>query len=305
MPLDPTLKRLLNSAYLKGFGELHHLSIDQMRRLLSHPNPKIEMLNYQEFQLDEVVKLRLYPPKNVNPAERLPAVLYIPATGFIVDRLEASNHYCSLLADKLHMKVFSLSHRLIPEYQFPSFLHDALAAIQWIDKHADQLTILPTKIAIWGESSGATIAASSTHALRNQGLTIIKHQTLFYPMVDLVNTFPSKEQYQEGCMLDQGFLQWLDGHGFLPAQCRRDPYISPLLSPDFTGLPPATLITAELDPLRDEGEAYGEKLRSAAIAVKTLRVDGMIHGFMRFYRKVFAAQKAMDFACAALKEAFY
>jgi acetyl esterase len=202
------------------------------------------------------------------------------------------------------MKIIHLSHRLAPEHKFPGYLNDALISIKWIDTHTHELEIEKEKIAIWGESSGGSIVATCTHVLRDEGLDILKHQTLFYPMVDLVSPFPSKEIYAKGYMLDKPFLQFLDNLGSESTQDRSSILISPLLSPSFCDLPPATIITAEYDPLRDEAESYVQKLNSANVNVSWKRFDGMIHGFMRFYTKVQGAKEALDFACGELKRVF-
>lgn len=305
MPLNPTLKRLLTKAYLNGFGDLHQLSAEEIRYYLQHPKLKVTRVLFQDFQTHHGLTLRCYTPCNAqSPESKAPAVIYLSATAFVLDRLDACNDYCSLLANHLGMKIINIAHRLAPEHKFPRFLYDCTESIEWIYEHASILGIDPEKIAIWGESSGGSIAATSTHVLRDAKRSIIKHQTLFYPMVDLVSATRSKTLYSEGFMLDKSFVAWLDERGFHPEQNRACPLASPLLSSDFTALPPATLITAQYDPLRDEGEAYARKLQQAGINVTAKRFNGMIHGFMRFYPKVAATQDALDYACVALKQFF-
>jgi acetyl esterase len=304
MPMNPTLKRLLTKAYLTGFGELHRLSHEEIRRYLQHPKLKVLEAPFQDFQTSHGLTLRCYTPTSLEAMHASPAVIYLSATAFVLDRLDACNDYCSLLANNLGMKVINIAHRLAPEFKFPRFLYDCTESIEWIAQNASQLGIDPHRIAIWGESSGGSIAASCTHVLRDKGKPIIQHQTLFYPMVDLVNDFRSKRLYSNGFMLDKTFVEWLDARGFHPEQDRSCPLASPLLATDFTQLPPATIISAQYDPLRDEGEAYAKKLKSADVKVLSKRFMGMIHGFMRFYPKVEATQAALDFACAAIKDHF-
>lgn len=304
MPLDPTLKRLLAKAYLNGFGNIHQFSSEQMRRYLSHPKLKVEQASYKDYKFQDALILRCYTPSGMLETQSLPAIIYISATAFVIDRLDASNDYCSLLANNLQMKIINVAHRLAPEHKFPRFLNDCIDSVKWIYRQAKELSINQNKIGIWGESSGGSIAASCTHVLRDEESPILKHQTLFYPMVDLVTPFPSKSLYAYGYMLDKPFIEWLDARGFQPEQNRADPLASPLLSTNFSNLPPATIITAEFDPLRDEGEAYAQKLQRAAIPVTAKRFDGMIHGFMRFYHKVDTAKKALTYACDALKQTF-
>lgn len=304
MPMNPTLKRLLTKAYLNGFGNLHQLSHEEIRHYLQHPKIKVLAAPFQDFQTSHGLTLRCYTPAASNTQQPLPAVIYLSATAFVLDRLDACNDYCSLLANSLQMKVINIAHRLAPEFKFPRFLYDCTESIEWIAEQAALLKVDPHKIAIWGESSGGSIAATSTHVLRDAGKNIIKHQTLFYPMVDLVDPFRSKTLYSDGFMLDKSFVKWLDERGFEPTQNRACPLASPLLSSDFKGLPPATVITAQYDPLRDEGEAYAKKLKEAGVNVSLKRFYGMIHGFMRFYPKVDATQAALEFACVAIKNHF-
>lgn len=301
MPVDPTLKRLITKAYLNGFGEIHHFSAQQMRQYLTHPKIRVEKAAHQDFLTDQAIMIRCYTPHGFEANTQLPAVIYLSASAFVIDRLDASNDYCSLLANNSKMKIINIAHRLAPEHKFPQFLYDCLDSIRWCYRNAHVLNIDNTKMSIWGESSGGSIAATATHLLRDANESIIQYQTLFYPMVDLVTPYPSKELYGQGYMLDKSFIAWLDKQGFTPEQDRSCPLVSALLSVNFQHLPPATIITAEFDPLRDEGELYADKLRTAGVVVSHKRFDGMIHGFMRFYNKVEKANEALTFACERLK----
>lgn len=302
MPLDPFIKKLIAKAYLNGFDHIHHLSPEQMRFYLSPPRLKVQKADFQDFKTTQGLTLRCYTPATLKAVS--PVIIYLCANAFVIDRLDPNNDYCSLLANTLNMKVISVAHRLAPEYKFPRFLYDCLESIEWIYQHAEKLAIHPEKIALWGESSGASIAAASTQVLRDSKRSLIKHQTLFYPMVDLVSDFPSKKRYGQGFMLDKTFIQWLDARGFEPEQDRAHPLASPLRASNFVGLPSATIITAQYDPLRDEGEAYGQKLQAAGVPLKIKRFNGMIHGFMRFYNKVESAHQALLFASESLKSHF-
>lgn len=296
MPIDPTLNRLIKKAYHNGFGDIHTFSVEKMRMYLTHPKLKTPQASYQDFRTANEITLRCYTPNESDPDLSLPVMIYLSATAFVIDRLNASNDYCSLLANTLKMRIINIAHRLAPEHKFPQFLYDCLDSIYWIAKNAALLKINSQKIALWGESSGASIAATCTHILRDQKKPLIYHQTLFYPMVDLVSPFPSKEKYAKGYMLDKTFIQWLDSQGFTPEQNRACPLASPLLSSNFNNLPPATIILAEYDPLHDEGLAYIKKLKKAGVSVAFKQFNGTIHGFMRFYPKIEASVAALEFA---------
>ncbi len=302
MIVDPLLKKLIAKAYLNGFGDLHLLSPEQMRLSLQSSKFNAEKASYQDITTDDGITLRSYCPHGYTATHKLPAVIYIPANAYVINRLDTNNDYCSLLANKLQMKIISVSHRLIPENKFPKFLYDCLNSVKWIYANSELLHLQHDKLSLWGESSGATIAVTSTHMLRDEGLPIIKYLTLFYPMLDRVTLFPSKKEFEHGYMLDKSFIDWLDANAFTPEQDRRDPKVSPLFATSFANLPPTTMITAQCDPLRDEGEAYVEKLRAANVRVKAKRFEGTIHCFMRFYPKLQASQEALAFACNALLE---
>ncbi|MGD9591866.1 MAG: alpha/beta hydrolase, partial [Candidatus Berkiella sp.] len=303
MIVDPMLKRLIAKAYLNGFGDLHLFSPEQMRLSLRPAKFNVQKASYQDFITEGGITLRCYSPSNTDSKQNLPGVIYISANAYVVNRLDTSNDYCSLLANELQMKVISVSHRLIPEFKFPKFVYDCLESIKWIYAHSEKLNLAHDKLSLWGESSGGNIATACTHLLRDEGLPLIKYLTLFYPMMDLITPFASKTQFEYGFMLDKPFIEWLKINAFHHAQEYADPLASPLFATSFNNLPPTTIITAECDPLRDEGEAYVTKLQAANIKVAAKRYDGMIHCFMRFYPKLSASKEALNFACTTLKDA--
>lgn len=303
MPLDPALQRLVAMVYRSGFGKLHQYTPEQIMEVLRLPSLKITPAPSKDFTIRQDLSVRCYTPEQHASDGPLPAVIFLSATGYIINHSASSHEYCSLLANTLGMKVIYISHRLAPLCQFPEFLYECLDAIQWIHQHAATIGIDPDKLAIWGESSGGNIAASLTHLLRDKDLHIIRHQTLIYPMVDLSHDFPSKKEYAHGYLLDITFINYLEDMVFSAGKYRKDGLASPLQNPNFTQLPPATVVTAECDPLRDEGESYANKLQAHNIHVNAKRFPGMIHGFLRFYNKLPLANEAFDFACGEIKAA--
>lgn len=301
MPLNPALARLIRIAYRKDFAQLHTFPVEKIRDYLSHPIIRTPLASHIDVPIKSGVNLRCFTPAASDPEKASPAIFFIPASAFIIDRTEASNYYCSLIANQTNMKVINIAHRLAPEHKFPKCLYDCVDSIKWLQQNAQQYQIDPNKLAIWGESSGGTIAASCTHVLKSESNPILKHQTLFYPMLDLVNSFPSKKSYGQGYMLDNTFIKWLVERGFRPEQDRTSPLASPLLSSDFHHLPPTTIITAEYDPLRDEGELYSQKLKQAQVPTYHKRFNGMIHSFMRFFNNIEEPKTAMALACHQIK----
>lgn len=301
MPICPTLQRLLNRLYASGFGNLHQMPLTQIRTFLTHPKLPIKHVPYQDFTTAKELSVRVYTPSQTRNACH-GAIIFLSASAFIIDRKEASNDYCSLLAEKTNMKVFNIIQRLPPDYRFPDCVYDALTSLKWIYQHAKELNIFKNKLVLWGESSGGSIAASINHLLRDEGLDIIQHQILFYPLLDLVTPYPSRQEFAYGYMLDETFIHWLYDLMSCDVEQRKTPLASPLLAHHFTDLPSTTLISAHYDPLRDEGEAYIQKLKAAGVSAMEKRYPDMIHGFMRFYGKISAASDALNFACARLRE---
>tara|TARA_R110002110_G_scaffold404606_1_gene623167 strand:+ start:204679 stop:205602 length:924 start_codon:yes stop_codon:yes gene_type:complete len=301
MPLNPAIKRLLRIAYKNNFDQLHTFSIEMMRSYLNHPVIRTSEAPFIDITVNPEVHARCFTPINTDPEQELPAIFFISGTAFIMSRLDPCNQYCSLIANQSNMKVINIAHRLAPEHKYPKYLYDCIDTIHHVRERAAQYKIDPNKLAIWGESSGGTIAASCTHKLKSASDPILKHQTLFYPMLDFINKSPSKKAYGQGYMLDDTFIDWLDERGFEPEEDRSHPLISPLLSDSFDNLCPATIITAEYDPLRDEGEAYGKKLAAANVPIFHQRFDGMIHGFMRFYNNITIPKQAMALACEQVR----
>lgn len=304
MPLDPVLKRYLSHLYAKGFGEIHRYTIEKLRPTLTYPPLKPHNALYTDLFTSGGLMLRAFSP-TTDPTACLPGVLFVCGTAFLVDRQDASINYCSFLANKLRMRLFNMVPRLAPEHKLDQMVHDCVQNVEWLCQQAHSLGIDPEKIAIWGESSGGSIAASATHLLRDQDKNILKHQTLFYPKTDYATLYPSQTEYAFGYMLDRTFTEKIMANIFSVEHNPADPIFSPINSTNFKQLPPATLITAECDPLRDEGESYVKKLQDAGIPVTFKRYAGMIHGFAQFHEKIDHAKQAVHFATTALQDFFH
>lgn len=217
--------------------------------------------------------------------------LYFHAGGWVIGDLDIADNFCRRLADAACCELISVDYRLAPEYPFPVPLDDAYAALQWLLKEK------PGPVVLVGESAGGNLAAACSILARNEGLGPIHGQFLAYPVTDHDFTTPS---YQE-----LGSLNWLLStkdmrfywDQYCPSSSERDnPLVSPLRLSDVSNLPPTMLFAAELDPLRDEGLAYAQKLAGAGIPVTTRCDPGMLHGYM-------AAVGAIPVATEAFTEA--
>jgi acetyl esterase len=185
-----------------------------------------------------------------------------------------------LLAKESDALVIAVGYRRAPEHKFPAAVEDAHAATVWIAKHAAQLGINANRIAVGGDSAGGNLATVTSIRCRDAGGPALASQLLIYPITNH-SSFETGSylEFAENHYLTRKTMLWFASHYLALPEDKRNPDASPLLAKDLAGLPPALLITAEFDPLRDEGEAYGERLRQAGVMVTAVRYPGMIHGF--------------------------
>jgi acetyl esterase len=304
MPLDPLIARLIKMTYRSGFDQLHTQSIEEVRKRVKTHHSAPQPGFYDDYILENDCHLRIFRPAAEKPTSPLPLVYYVRGCGGIAPEPVEANDYCALLSKKLNAYVAAMSFRLAPEFKFPIGLYDGMMGIKWIHANHLKLNVHPDGIVAWGESSGASALTVCCHLLKQENNPIIKHQTLLYPMVDMHNDYPSKSKYAKGYLLDVSFLDWLFEQYLSSPEERQDIRVSPLLNPDLTDLPPTTIITAEYDPIRDEGEAYAERLAAAGNQVVLKRFDGVTHGFVVYQKRLKKGAEALDFACNKLLQFF-
>jgi acetyl esterase len=196
--------------------------------------------------------------------------------------------------------VVSVDYRLAPEHPAPAALDDCLAALTWCVENAVLLGIDATRVAVGGDSAGGNLAAALCQRVRNEFGPEIAFQLLVYPVIDCTISHPSYDENAEGYFLTKVGMEWFVGH-YLGDLDPKDPSVSPLHADSLVGLPPALVITAEFDPLRDEGEAYAAALREAGVPVELMRYDGMIHGFVGMAALIDDGRHALDRSGAALR----
>jgi acetyl esterase len=224
------------------------------------------------------VPVRLY----ANEAGGLrPALIYFHGGGFVFGNLDTHDAVCRAIAKASGAVVISVDYRLAPEHKFPAAVDDSYAATLWVAANAEKLGIDARRIAVGGDSAGGNLATVIAMRCRDAGRPALAAQLLIYPVTD-VSTFEtgSHREFAEGYFLSRAAMQWFTGHYLASADQKSHPEASPLLASNLSGLPPALVITAEFDPLRDEGEAYAERLKQAGVPVTVRRYPGMIHGFV-------------------------
>jgi acetyl esterase len=201
--------------------------------------------------------------------------------------------------------VASVDYRLAPEHKFPAGINDCLHATRWAAAHPAELGADPARVAVAGDSAGANMAAVTALRLRNEGGPALCGQLLLYPVTDYYTPgTPSYQENAEGYGLTRDTMKWFWNHYLSDASEGAHPHASPLRATDLSCLPPALVITAEYDPLRDEGELYAEKLKAAGVSVAISRYSGVNHGFMFWVGVVDKAGVAMDEACKWLRGVF-
>jgi acetyl esterase len=233
---------------------------------------------------------RLYRPSG---AAGLPLVVYFHGGGWVIGSLETADPICRALANVATCAVVSVAYRLAPEHRFPAAVEDAVAATAWAAAQAAALGCDPARLAGAGDSAGGNLAAVVALTARDAGGPALAGQLLIYPPTDMAGEYPSLTENGPGPVLTTEDMAWFAGHYIRSAADRLDPRASPLRWASHAGLPPATIVTAEYDPLRDEGEAYAGRLRAAGVAVDLRRADGMVHGFWTLAALVPGAMSAM------------
>ncbi len=247
------------------------------------------------------IPIRVYTPDA--PAPR-PAMVYFHGGGWVLCDLDTHDVVCSAIAHRAEAVVVSVDYRLAPEHKFPAAVTDAYAATEWVFANAARLGIDAARISVGGDSAGGNLAAAVSLKSRNENGPAIALQALVYPVTDLSSTSTvSYLEFAEGYQLSKSMMEWFRDQYLPDSGAARDPYASPLLAPDLRGLPPAVIFTAECDPLRDEGEAYGKRLAEAGVPVTCTRYAGMIHPFFSLSGAIPRALDAFQQVADAIRTA--
>jgi acetyl esterase len=231
-------------------------------------------------------------------------LVYFHGGGWVIGDIDTHDNTCRELTNAAGCVVVSVDYRLAPEHKFPAPLEDCYAATAWVAEHAANLGADPARLAVGGDSAGGNLAAAVCLLARERGRRTIVHQLLIYPVTDHDYFTASYRDNAEGYLLTREAMEWFWNHYLRTPADGKDPLASPLRSNNLSGLPPATVITAEFDPLRDEGEAYGHRLRGAGVEATVTRYDGMIHGFFGLGAVLAQGKKAMEEAAERLRLRF-
>ena len=305
VPLDPQIAALLeqiNAAppMSRGTPEEAREGFRKLTTAAAAFSPEIEVDSIEEIEVDGAdgpLETRLYRPLGDAVC---PTLLFFHGGGFVIGDLVSYDAQCRLLCRDGGVAVLSVAYRLAPEHPFPAAADDAIAAAEWTLANVERLGGDPARVAIGGDSAGGNLAAVAAQALRDREPGFAG-QLLIYPVTDFSSERPSHAENAEGLFLTGDDMEWFRGL-YVGESDLTDPRISPLLADDLAGLPPAVVITAEFDPLRDDGEAYAEALEDAGVPVRRRRFDGLIHGFLAMGTASPAAAGAAQEVCGELRE---
>ncbi|TMC48799.1 MAG: alpha/beta hydrolase [Chloroflexi bacterium] len=304
MSLDPAIRPMLDQVAAAGVPTLREAGVEQGRQMYQRiamlDGDPVTVERVEDISIDGAIPGRVYASAIGRP---LPMLVWFHGGGFVIGDLETADRTCRKLAAGFEMLVVSVGYRLAPEEPFPAGPDDCFSALFWLIDNATRLGGDPTRVAIGGDSAGGNLAAVTALRARDQGLPL-HCQVLLCPVADCTMASASYHAYGEGYLLTRDDMDWFIDHYLSGRQDAKDPRVSPLYASSLRGVAPALIITAEFDPLRDEGEAYGERLRDAGVEVEVRRFDGQVHGFFGLSSITSVAEEAIDLVTARLRAAF-
>jgi acetyl esterase len=308
MPLDPQAQKIIDATLALNIPPFEQMTPAQaresIRARIAGLGPAEEVARVEEHRVaveNGAITVRCYTPRG---SGLRPALVFFHGGGWVIGDLDTHDGICRSLANAADCVVASVDYRLAPEHRYPTAAEDAFAATRWVAAEGSRLGIDGRRLAVGGDSAGGNLAAAVTLMARERGGPPLAFQLLVVPVTQHAFDTPSYRECAEGYLLTRDAMRWFWAHYLRRPEDGREPLASPLLAPDLSGLPPALVITAGYDPLRDEGEAYAARLREAGVPVTHTRYPGMIHGFFRMINLVDQARVARDEAATALRKAF-
>ncbi|MFJ3788887.1 alpha/beta hydrolase [Kitasatospora sp. NPDC090091] len=309
MPLHPQAQALRERRARAGTPPLYSLTpaearaadLADIRASAGTPEPVAAVEEHRIAGPGGPLAVRLYRPEP--PGRELPALLYLFGGGWTLGSPDTSDAICRRLTNAVGCVTASVGYRLAPEHPFPAAVHDCRAAARWLAEQAGALGVDAARLAVAGDSAGGNLAAALALLARDEGGPALRHQLLVYPNTDHRADTASLREHDDPLLFNRRSVAWYWGHYLADPTDGDHPHASPLRAPSLAGLPPATVLTAEYDPLRDEGERYAEALRAAGVPVEARRYGGMPHGFFAMTGVLDAAGEAQRYAAERLREA--
>jgi acetyl esterase len=308
--LDPQARALLDLMIAGGVPPMHTQTPAEGRaayldrRGYSQPEPP-PVAEVRDLQGDGLPMRLVTPhrPAGLPMDTPLPLLVYYHGGGWVIGDLDTHDVLCRSLAAGAGCAVLAVDYRLSPEHAFPAAVDDAVAALRFAQREAASLGIDPARIAVGGDSAGGNLAAVTCLVQRDAGAPLPMFQLLIYPATDMRCVAPSHAANGQGLLLTADLVRWFTGH-YMAGAPRDDWRASPLLAARHDGLPPALVLTAGFDPLRDEGRQYADALSGAGVPTQYVCFERQIHGFVPMGRVIDEANLAVDLCAAALRRAF-
>jgi len=307
----PDVQAFLDTYEAMDLPELHELSPTAARDLweqVSGIDPGIDLPTVEDRTVDAdhgEIPVRVYDSRET-PGGKRPLVVYLHGGGWVVGSIDTHDGVSRKLAAETGYPVLSVGYRLAPEQPFPAGLTDCYRALEWAAETAPDLDADPNRLVLAGDSAGGNLAAATAMLARDRGGPDVAHQVLVYPATGDPRPTRSYEENGEGYFLTQELSEWFADHYLEEDLDRGNVYAQPRLAADLTDLPPATVLTAGFDPLRDDGAAYARRLREADVAVSYKNFDDQIHGFFNMIGEPISlegAHAAHEWVAADLREA--
>jgi len=297
--IDPEAAAYLSWMQSLGLPSLADQGVDEARRqsrmrvsmLAGEPEPVASVKDAVAPGPRGPIACRIYTPVQ---GEALPALLYLHGGGWVLGDIDSHDSVCRALAQRAGCVVLSVAYGLAPEHRFPEPLEDSWAGLVWLHENAAALGVDPERIAVGGDSAGGNLAAVLAHWARDRGGPKIAAQLLIYPVTDFDLDTLSYRSVGTGYGLTRESMRWYWEQYLADPADGASPDASPLQATDFTNLPPALVLTCELDPLESEGSAYAAALRAAGVSVEHINEAGMIHGYIRMAATIGRARKSWD-----------
>lgn len=296
------LQKLARADLVGDSVEKSRALLDAGRHLVS--GKPVEPVSVREIAVptpDGDLPATLYTP--VGLPEQSGLLVFYHGGGWVLGTRASHDNAVRFLAKHAGVRVLSIEYRLAPEFPFPAAAEDALAAFEYAVAKASDLGADPERIAVGGDSAGGNLAAVTAQEALRRGGPFPAFQLLIYPATDFAQRYRSQDLFAENLFLTDKDMKWFQGHYIPEGTDLTDPRLSPLRADDVSGLPPALVVTAGFDPLRDEGEAYAEKLREAGVPVALRRHEDLIHGFINFTGVGTRFREALAEMAGALRQA--
>lgn len=311
MPLDPQIQAVLDAAKKANVAELWQLAPHDARaeylRRTNRLKADIDIYHSEDRDIDGPdgrIPIRIYTPRELKPDEKLPVLVWYHGGGYVIGDLDTHDSVCRALANETDCIVVAVAYRLAPEHKFPAAVDDCEAALKWVARNASGIHVDAARIAVGGDSAGGNLATVVSILAREAGFPKICFQLLIYPVTAPEPETKSHHAFAEGYLLTRKTITWFFTHYIRSSKDTTDFRYAPLEADDLSSLPPALIIVAGYDPLRDEGVEYAEALIHAGNRVRLSNYEGMVHGFFLMGGMVHASRQAVSESAAMLRDAF-